>query len=243
MEALLRSVLSSPEMIGDRAEHDFPLIDSLRHRWKNPGIRLSPVIRLDQSPTKSGTYMLRLLARSLRLQERWMVWPQALQMTPLGVHTVVLVDDFCGSGAQFAEFVSLTELNAFMSARPGCRIVYVTAAAHADGVARIREQFPQIEVLSELQIELRITYFRIVIGPSNGSVKQRKPGPGQHGPTRRTGVVRVVELRSCARHAARSPAWPDSSRRWRRHRCAARPRPSSACVRQPAPAAIHTVAP
>ena len=87
VEALLRSVLSSPEMIGDRAEHDFAPIDSLRDRWKDPGIRLSPVIRLDQSPTKSGTYMLRLLARSLRLQERWMVWPQALQKTPLGVHT------------------------------------------------------------------------------------------------------------------------------------------------------------
>lgn len=146
VEALLKAVLTGPDLNGPDAEHDFSLIEKLRSRV-DPGVRLSPVIRLDQSPTKSGTYVLRLLARSLRLNERWMKWPQALSKAPQEVHTVILVDDFCGTGSQFAEFVALTEFDAFMQSRPACRVVYLTAAAHTDGLAKIAENYPQIQVI------------------------------------------------------------------------------------------------
>lgn len=146
VEALLKAVLTCPELNGPDAEHDFSLIEKLRSTV-DPGVRLSPVIRLDQSPTKSGTYVLRLLAKSLRLNERWMKWPQALSNAPQEVHTVLLVDDFCGTGTQFADFVALTKFDGFMQSRPECRIVYVTAAAHTDGLNKIAEHFPQIQVL------------------------------------------------------------------------------------------------
>jgi hypothetical protein len=146
VEALLKTILTGPELNGPDAEHDFSLIEKLRSRV-DPGVRLSPVIRLDQSPTKSGTYVLRLLARSLHLNERWMKWPQALSTAPQEVHTVILVDDFCGTGSQFADFVALTKFDAFMQSRPQCRVVYLTAAAHTDGLAKIAENYPQIQVL------------------------------------------------------------------------------------------------
>lgn len=147
VEALLRSVLTSPAMLGRTAANDSSLIESLRG-GRDPGIRICPVIRLDQSPTKSGTYVLRLLARSLGLQEKWMRWPQALIDEPTTIHTVVVVDDFCGSGKQFTDFVTLAALDTFIAARPRCRIVYVTAAAHVDGISKVAADHPSIDVLS-----------------------------------------------------------------------------------------------
>ncbi len=147
VEALLKSVLTSPAMLGASAEDDSSLLDCLRgHR--DPGIRICPVIRLDQSPTKSGTYVLRMLRRSLGLKEKWMRWPQALANEPDTVHTVIVVDDFCGSGQQFTDFVSLTGMDKFIAARPMCRIVYVTAAAHVEGISKIASDHPRIEVLA-----------------------------------------------------------------------------------------------
>lgn len=147
VEALLKSVFLGPELNGAAAAHDFSLIEKLRSKKVDPGVRLSPVIRLDQSPTKSGTYVLRLLARSLRLNEGWMKWPQALPAEPMSVHTVILVDDFCGTGSQFSDFIKLTQFDAFMKARPKCKVVYVTAAAHTDGIAKIAKDYPHIELL------------------------------------------------------------------------------------------------
>ncbi len=158
VEALLKTVLTGPDLNGPDAEHDFSLIEMLRSRV-DPGVRLSPVIRLDQSPTKSGTYVLRLLARSLRLNERWMKWPQALFNAPEHIHTVILVDDFCGTGSQFADFITLTKFDAFMQSRPQCKVVYLTAAAHTDGLAKIAENYSQIQVLPAETLNLDQNFF------------------------------------------------------------------------------------
>lgn len=146
VEAILRAAMCSPELLGADGTSDLAFIHALRG-YKDPGIRLAPVIHLDQPPTKSGTYVLRRLVKSLQLRDKWAVWPQQLA-TIVGLSTVILVDDFCGSGQQFCDFVELTKFDELMRAKPDCRIFYLTVAAHADGVSKIRETFPRICVIA-----------------------------------------------------------------------------------------------
>lgn len=120
-------------------------MSSLRGQ-RDPGIRLAPVIRLDQPPIKSGMYVLRLLAREFGVRDRWMVWPEALDKQP-EFHTLLLVDDFCGSGMQFVEFLETRIMQQFR--QPGWLPGYLSpAAAHEQGLAKIREVVPRVQVLA-----------------------------------------------------------------------------------------------
>lgn len=148
VEALLKAALSSPAMLPSAAKWDGEVIAALGNRRVDPCMRLAPVIRLDQPPTKSGTYILRRLAKSLRIADKWMLWPQSLAEMPDTVHTVVLVDDFCGSGKQFSEFVTMTGIEGLMLARPKCRIVYLTVAAHSSGIKKVLDDFARIEFIA-----------------------------------------------------------------------------------------------
>jgi hypothetical protein len=147
VEALLKAALCSPALLPASATWDNEFIAALRKK-SDPGVRLAPVIRLDQPPTKSGCYILRRLAKSLRVQDEWMLWPQSLVDMPGTVHTVVLVDDFCGSGQQFADFVERTEFDKVMHARPNCRIVYLTVAAHSAGIKHVQDKYRRIEFVA-----------------------------------------------------------------------------------------------
>lgn len=148
VEALLKAALCSPAMLTPAAKWDGEVVEALCGRRVDPGIRLAPVIRLDQAPTKSGTYVLRRLAKSLRVQDKWMLWPQSLAEMPDSVHTIVLVDDFCGSGKQFSDFVTLTGFDKVMRTRPKCRIVYLTVAAHSCGIKKVQDEFTRVEFIA-----------------------------------------------------------------------------------------------
>jgi hypothetical protein len=144
--ALLGAVMTSPELLGQNDDDDRQVVSSLRSQ-RDPGIRLAPVIRLDQPPIKSGMYVLRLLAREFGVRDRWMVWPEALDKQP-EFHTLLLVDDFCGSGMQFVEFLGTHTMQQFFASRADCRVIYLPAAAHEQGLAKIREVVPRVQVLA-----------------------------------------------------------------------------------------------
>lgn len=146
--ALFKAALTCHRILPPNAESDMHLVELLRGR-PDPQIRLVPVISLDLPPTKSGPYMLRLLARDLQLHDRWMIWPERLARTPETVTTLLAVDDFCGSGKQFCErFLDTESYKAFRKTHPNCKVIYVAAAAHADGIASIRERAPDVEVVA-----------------------------------------------------------------------------------------------
>lgn len=146
--ALFKAALTSPELVRQHAESDLAIIEALTQR-SDPGIRLVPVISPEQSPTKSGPYMLRLLARELQIQERWMIWASELGTLPASVHTILAIDDFCGSGRQFVEkFLGMPEVMTFREGHPTCRFVYVAAAAHADGIHAIQQSDPEIAMIA-----------------------------------------------------------------------------------------------
>ena len=79
-------------------------IDLLSQR-KDPGVRLVPVIKSDDRPTKSGLLVLRLIKRHLHLNESWMIWPWQIEKSiSKGIKTFIFIDDFLGTGLQFDKF-------------------------------------------------------------------------------------------------------------------------------------------
>lgn len=89
--ALFKAALTCDRLLPNNAESDLEIIESLR-RNADPGIRLVPVISLDMPPTKSGPYMLRLLARALGIRDRWMIWADQLPDIPDRVHTILVIE-------------------------------------------------------------------------------------------------------------------------------------------------------
>lgn len=146
--ALFKSALMSHRLLPADAQSDLAIIEALRSR-RDPGIRLVPVISLDLPPTKSGPYMLRLLSRDLRILDRWMLWASELASVPEHVDTVLVIDDFCGSGSQFVRrFLGMPAVTSFRQERPNCRVVYLAAAAHQEGVKTISEADTSVEVIA-----------------------------------------------------------------------------------------------
>jgi hypothetical protein len=146
--ALFKAAFTCDRLVSATAESDLAIIEGLQQNT-DPGIRLVPVISMDQPPTKSGPYMLRILARELGFRDRWMIWPEQLPKVPASVHTIIVIDDFCGSGKQFRErFLDTTHYQNFRAEHSTCRVVYIAAAAHADGIESIREDASGIEVIA-----------------------------------------------------------------------------------------------
>ena len=146
--ALFKAAFTCGRLVPATVESDLFVIDGLRQQ-KDPGIRLVPVISMDQPPTKSGPYMLRILARDMGFRDRWMIWPEQLSEVPASVHTIIVVDDFCGSGKQFRErFLDTVHYRNFRAKHPRCRIAYIAAAAHADGVESVRNEAQDVEVIA-----------------------------------------------------------------------------------------------
>lgn len=146
VEAILQGALCRPELVGSGWNDDQALINALRSRI-DPLIRLAPVIHLEDPPIKSGTYVLRRLFKLLRLNQNWATWPQNLMQTQ-NLQLIIFVDDFCGSGKQFSDFVKLAELDRVMAANPQCRFVYLTVAAHDHGIVHVRKEYPRIELIA-----------------------------------------------------------------------------------------------
>jgi hypothetical protein len=127
-------------------QHDRELVEILS-RAKDPCVRVAPAISLQQPPTKSGFYVLRLLQRMYRIKDDWLTWPQRFADIPKNVKTLIVVDDFLGSGDQFRDFVSLSNLTQLHSERPDLRVVYLVAAAHQSGIDALHRDFSFVEII------------------------------------------------------------------------------------------------
>ncbi len=146
VEAMLHGVLCRPELVGPTGDSDQAVVDALKGR-ADPHIRLAPVIHLEDPPIKSGTYVLRRLFKLLRLNQKWASWPQNLPHIP-DLKMIIFVDDFCGSGKQFADFAKFVGLDQLMAANPDCRFVYLTVAAHEDGIDHVHKTHARIEFIA-----------------------------------------------------------------------------------------------
>jgi hypothetical protein len=118
-------------------------IDRLRG-IADPGIRLVPVIRPCDPPTKSGPLVCRLLKRHLSLNDNWMIWPNQVERhRSRGITTFVLIDDFLGTGYQFKRFFK--ELLESLQGN-SCRFVYLPLVAYARGISRMQSKFAHLKI-------------------------------------------------------------------------------------------------
>lgn len=162
VDAMLKSLITNSELqqvLGD-SDHDSALIEKIAHRRKDPRIRLSPVIWLEQAPTKSGPYILRRLQKSLALNPKWMIWPQLISERSNQFDTLLLVDDFCGSGKQFSDFLKLNHLENWLQNAHKYKVVYLTIAAHLEGKKYLAATYPNIRIIAAETLNEEMSFFK-----------------------------------------------------------------------------------
>ena len=145
MRGSVRWTLGTTLVPGD-ADTDF--VDLLRRKPKIP-VRLVPVIRNDQPPTKSGPLILRMAKRTLGIHDDWMLWPwQAEEALREGkIRSVVLIDDFLGSGSQVGKFLKAWNLSESLS-NVEMTFCYAPIIAHEVGKENVLTEFPRLKVVS-----------------------------------------------------------------------------------------------
>lgn len=126
---------------------------SLLSGASDPGIRLVPVIRETDPPTKSGPLILRMLKRALKLEQRWMCWPwqcAELARKKPNIQTIIFVDDFSGTGVQFTKFYELWK---FDELRNDIKFIYAPIMAHKTALNKLsgltRLEVVTAEILDE----------------------------------------------------------------------------------------------
>lgn len=119
-------------------------INAFTSRLQHP-IALSPVIGLNEPPTKSGPYILRLAQRKFRLKSTCMYWPNHLiQLEKLKY--VIFIDDFCGSGKQFLDFLNSINFKELLLKFPDLEVVYAVTTIHEHGYETIKKNYSQIKI-------------------------------------------------------------------------------------------------
>lgn len=105
-------------------------------------IRIVPVIRDSDPPTKSGPSIARMYKRQLGVNEKYMIWPWLIgDAVASGVTSFVFIDDVLASGQQASDFFKGQELHRYGDV---C-FSYIPLLAHDEGVKRLEEEHPNIK--------------------------------------------------------------------------------------------------
>lgn len=149
-KALLANVLekSIPQCLDDissEISQDFSSIVTSKYPgdWLNR-IRIVPVIRDIDPPTKSGPLVARLYKKEVQVNDRFMDWPWSLSRNNKKPEIVIFIDDFIGTGDQFTEF-----LERFFKDNPKdpeVYYIYAPLAACSKGIDRLKEEYGNIKV-------------------------------------------------------------------------------------------------
>jgi hypothetical protein len=111
----------------------------------DPSIRMVPVLRDDDPPSKSGPMITRLYKHLVMTNDQWMIWPWQMTDAELShVRHFLLVDDFLGTGDQFIKFVKRTEFEKLIGDK---RVIYSPLIAHACGIAKVKEVYPDVVIV------------------------------------------------------------------------------------------------
>jgi hypothetical protein len=117
----------------------------------DPGVRIVPVIRDDDPPTKSGPLVVRIIKRHLRLREKWMIWPFKIgEIQDKAIKVYLFVDDFLGTGTQFCKFV---ERNNLVEVFNNSLCIYAPLAACQAGIDRLSEEYPELVITASEVLE------------------------------------------------------------------------------------------
>lgn len=115
-----------------------------RRGMGDPKIRIVPVIRDKDPPTKSGPQLARMYRRYLGLEDAWMIWPWQIQdQIKKGAKAFIFIDDFLGTGTQFARFGKKFD---FANVLQGVYAVYAPLVAHREGLQCLAKELPYVGV-------------------------------------------------------------------------------------------------
>ena len=145
--SMLTDAISSSNL-ADNDRHDFGLFEKISKRSKTSCSVLVPVIGRSQAPTKSGPYILRLLQRQWNVKDQYLKWAESALEMASDLNSIILIDDFSGSGSQFEEFLLETELSSIREKNEKIEVTLFCAAIHRKAVNRIERQFPWIRIIS-----------------------------------------------------------------------------------------------
>ena len=113
----------------------------------DPKIRVVPVIKEGDPPTKSGFLIARLLKRALRVNEAWIIKPEDIPTHANSTMVLLFVDDFLGTGNQFTQFLS-----GFTDYFATHYVIYAPLTAIDDGISAVRSSFPYLRVACAEQL-------------------------------------------------------------------------------------------
>jgi hypothetical protein len=110
------------------------------------GLVVIPAIDETEPPTKSGPFIVRRLKKALGLHDRSMDWPwtTAKRVQAGKVSTVIVLDDFIGTGHQVVNYLEGT----FVKLDPNVKWIYAAVAAHRSGIEFINQRLPNLKVFS-----------------------------------------------------------------------------------------------
>lgn len=159
-ESLIRhGVLSClPRALCDNpidALNELNYLNVLRNR-EGSQVKLVPVIRDQDPPTKSGPSVARLYKRHLKVSDNNFIWPWKIKENyESGVRVFVFIDDVLASGNQFSEFIEKMNFEFYEDAR----FVYVPFVAHEIGLDNVRKRFDKIKVCPVERVSERNSFF------------------------------------------------------------------------------------
>lgn len=138
-------------------EDDLYLVRQLCGRT-DPKLRLVPVLRKIDPPTKSGVVVLRRLQRLLHMKSSWLAWPwQARDLLEDGtIERVVFVDDFLGSGSQFNDFFNEWGFSKLLKAG---NMLYAPVAAHVKGIEALVAAHKDLQVTASEILDSECGFF------------------------------------------------------------------------------------
>lgn len=137
--SLPRARYNTPEDVFEGTDY----INKLTSREVVETIRIVPVIRDLDPPTKSGPSIARMYKRQLGVNENYMIWPWLInEHVSNGVKFFVFIDDVLASGQQASEFFTSCNLeehkDVFFS--------YIPLLAHDMGIKRLKKEHSYIKI-------------------------------------------------------------------------------------------------
>lgn len=121
-------------------------------------IRIVPVIRDQDPPTKSGPSIARMYRRQLGLNEENMIWPWLIQQNiEAGVKSFIFIDDVLATGHQASDFFKLRKI---LDYSEDIKFSYIPLLAHQEGLNRIKTDFPRINICAVEEISAENSLFK-----------------------------------------------------------------------------------
>lgn len=148
-QMLYKNLNNMFRILGEPDMQNFPacLVD----RRNDPLVRLVPAITSYHPPTKSSTEILRFMKRHFRVWENWIVNPWNIEEEiKKGVKAFIFIDDFLGTGHQFEEVITDSNLEDIIKSN---LIAYAPLTAHTQGISYLNTNYPHLKITYSEKLE------------------------------------------------------------------------------------------